>query len=1019
MKKFIFVILAIVAMVATSCQQPDDLAVNGGEVATVTVNVGASQMSRAFSDGTLATNLQYAVYSNGTELEGLRKTDATISTSGTNVKLELATNKTYTIVFWAAAEGAPYTLNFGNHTVEVDYNGAECNDEARDAFYACIKDLTVTGPQTLTATLRRPFAQINVGTNDIEAAKKAGLVPSTSEVVVNGVCNTLDLVSGEANGLVDASFDAKAIPVGEEFPVTGYGYLAISYVLVGNSESTHDVTFTIKAEDNTEISRTVGAVPMRANYRTNIYGKLLTNSTDVNVDINPGFGGDSSVSLWDGSTIKEPAYDDATKTYTITNADELAYIAQLVNGTLDTDNVSRVAVEANSLKGYTVKLDKDINLNGKEWTPIGNGKHFMGTFDGNHKTISGLKVTKRGDARAALFGTVSGTVVFRNLTISGAEVRCPDFNGDFYGSALIGIAYGVVTIENVDVVDSYISGNNKVGALLAHDGVMNVFTVSGCDVSGTTFEATDAADCGLVGGLVGYFQTGGEHHITNCSVKGCTFNVVNSTNTGKRANGLLFGGIDSKANQKLYINDAVIENNTWNEKFYVDGVEVTEGKFISPYGGLIGGERNDKAEGELYINDELFVLPVATAEDLKKAIANKVSTIKVIGEIDLADVVLAGYNGTIVGVDDSACLNTRNFVPGPNEAYSLRCTNIAFQNIDFKLPTHSNYYTTGFVGTGDISFENCDFEGSTVLNSANAAATNWTFTECNFVSVESGAYASWVYAGTKATFNECTFAGVDRAAKIYGDGGEVEVEYNNCTFTSSTLNKNGVEIDSSLTTITAAFNNCSQSGMAGLYAVKGDKATVIVDGVAPQKNNEIWYVGDMKLEPTTPTAFNANIVSNVWDSTTGKGIITFDAPLTAIGDEAFKRITNTTPSNWATSITLPKGLKTIGNYAFYQCFSLTEIIIPDSVTSIGQYAFGSCQAATTVTIGSGVTSIASGAFYGCWELKEVVSKPTTPPAIADKWVFYDCDIRNVIVSAASVDAYKAANFWSSLNIVAE
>ena len=112
-------------------------------------------------------------------------------------------------------------------------------------------------------------------------------------------------------------------------------------------------------------------------------------------------------------------------------------------------------------------------------------------------------------------------------------------------------------------------------------------------------------------------------------------------------------------------------------------------------------------------------------------------------------------------------------------------------------------------------------------------------------------------------------------------------------------------------------------------------------------------------------------------------------------------------------------MKTIGNYAFAQCYSLTEIVIPDTVTSIGQYAFQSCQAATTVTIGSGVTSIASGAFYGCWELKEVVSKPTTPPAIADKWVFYDCDIRNVIVPAASVDAYKAANFWSSLNIVAE
>lgn len=176
----------------------------------------------------------------------------------------------------------------------------------------------------------------------------------------------------------------------------------------------------------------------------------------------------------------------------------------------------------------------------------------------------------------------------------------------------------------------------------------------------------------------------------------------------------------------------------------------------------------------------------------------------------------------------------------------------------------------------------------------------------------------------------------------------------------------------------------------------------------------------MKLEPTTPNAFNANIVSNVWDSTTGKGVITFDAPLTAIGNEAFKRITNNTPSNWMTSISLPNSVETIGEYAFAQCFSLTNITIPDSVTSIGQYAFQSCQAATTVTIGSSVTSIASCAFYGCWELNQIICKSTTPPTIADKWVFYDIASNpTVIVPAGSVDAYKAANFWSSLNIVGE
>lgn len=190
--------------------------------------------------------------------------------------------------------------------------------------------------------------------------------------------------------------------------------------------------------------------------------------------------------------------------------------------------------------------------------------------------------------------------------------------------------------------------------------------------------------------------------------------------------------------------------------------------------------------------------------------------------------------------------------------------------------------------------------------------------------------------------------------------------------------------------------------------------------VKVQQNNEIWYTGDEKLEPTTPNAFNANIVSNVWDSTTGKGVITFDAPLTTIGNEAFKRITNETPSNWMTSISLPNSLETIGDYAFAQCFSLTSITIPDSVTSIGQYAFQSCQAATTVTIGSSVTSIPSGAFYGCWELKQIICKSTIPPAIADRYVFYDIDDNpTVIVPAGSVDAYKAANFWKDLNIVTE
>ena len=186
-----------------------------------------------------------------------------------------------------------------------------------------------------------------------------------------------------------------------------------------------------------------------------------------------------------------------------------------------------------------------------------------------------------------------------------------------------------------------------------------------------------------------------------------------------------------------------------------------------------------------------------------------------------------------------------------------------------------------------------------------------------------------------------------------------------------------------------------------------------------QQNTEIWYTSDMELVPTHADALDATIVSNVWDSKTGKGVITFNASLTIVGDRAFQRVTNSTPSNWATSISLPKSVTSIGNYAFAQCYSLTEIVIPDSVVSIGEYAFHSCNAVTKATIGSGVATIASSAFYDCYSLVELVCKPTTPPTVADKWAFYNAPISKVVVPSSAVADYKAANVWSNFNIVTE
>ena len=78
----------------------------------------------------------------------------------------------------------------------------------------------------------------------------------------------------------------------------------------------------------------------------------------------------------------------------------------------------------------------------------------------------------------------------------------------------------------------------------------------------------------------------------------------------------------------------------------------------------------------------------------------------------------------------------------------------------------------------------------------------------------------------------------------------------------------------------------------------------------------------------------------------------------------------------ATSITIPNGVTSIGNYAFSYCSGLTSVTIPNSVTSIGSYAFNGCTGLTRVTIPGSVTSIDDYAFWDCTGLTSITFKGT-------------------------------------------
>ncbi len=117
------------------------------------------------------------------------------------------------------------------------------------------------------------------------------------------------------------------------------------------------------------------------------------------------------------------------------------------------------------------------------------------------------------------------------------------------------------------------------------------------------------------------------------------------------------------------------------------------------------------------------------------------------------------------------------------------------------------------------------------------------------------------------------------------------------------------------------------------------------------------------VTPYMTNVFGANITSNNYVD--GQGIITFDAPVTKIGYNAFRGCKS------LTSITIPNSITEIGYQTFYNCTSLTSVTIGNSVTSIGEYAFWSCTSLTSITIPDSVTSIGDYAFFGCSSLANV------------------------------------------------
>ena len=182
---------------------------------------------------------------------------------------------------------------------------------------------------------------------------------------------------------------------------------------------------------------------------------------------------------------------ESNGSYTVYNADGLMNIAKLVNGGKSDINIT---------------LTADIDLTGKDWTPIGTDydNSYKGTFDGGGHTITGLTFTTN-DEYAGLFGWLNRAGTVKNVVMEGVQIT----SNQIYGGSIGGVVgYGWGTIENCSVSGS-VSGTVYVGGVV---GVQIGGSITGCSSSATVKGTVD------VGGVAG--QTNSSATLTACYATG-------------------------------------------------------------------------------------------------------------------------------------------------------------------------------------------------------------------------------------------------------------------------------------------------------------------------------------------------------------------------------------------------------------------------------------------------------------------------------------------------------------------
>lgn len=313
MKKLFYCAIALIVLLAGSCQQ-EKLRTPSEEVTvTLDVQIPAETQTKKISEAELTDLVYFEVWSaDWSKKFTVTPSSATVVNCQAQVTLSLVKDQIYNIIFWAQnKECGAYTWT-DLKNVKVDYTkiAADGNQDKYDAFYA-VQPFTITGPIKETVKLYRPFAQLNFGATKMSTSLGAITIGATEVTVSAGLATSFNTVLGKGEDLTTAPVTFKSTGLvsstetldvdldkdGSYETDEKFTWVSMDYMLMADETATYTIDAVFNVDGVGAVKHNLSYIPLKKNYRTNIVGDLFTSDANLTIIVDPDFNKPDEVIL--------------------------------------------------------------------------------------------------------------------------------------------------------------------------------------------------------------------------------------------------------------------------------------------------------------------------------------------------------------------------------------------------------------------------------------------------------------------------------------------------------------------------------------------------------------------------------------------------------------------------------------------------------------------------------------------------------------------------------------------------